>query len=303
MSNWVFIDLPAAAIEGLSEPEFPFPIRRENVAAYERYAAGEFPIFLVADELDQYLDEFPGRVDRYRRPGSHVAMCAGIDACMEGCTEHSLDYYRLAVFLDPENLTARMNYAVALHSLERRAEAIEQYRAIMARGGLYDWWRAWMLCAEALMRLAATTRRWRYCAMRSRWFQTTSSSGTRCLSVSGRPSLAARTAASPTKNGLRFCGFCGRQAILALTPGLPDPRNQVQQGDAHQSAAGVRLHGLRVADDFAGGRDQRATRANRGSPARSGSPPHGRWPAPMASSSAGSSEGTAKLARAAGSFW
>ncbi|MCU0248077.1 MAG: tetratricopeptide repeat protein [Bryobacter sp.] len=153
MSNWVFVDVPPGAVEGLADVEFPFPIRRENVAAYEVQAAEEFPLLLLVDELDLYLDEFPARIERYRKPGAHLALCAGIDACIESCTEQSLDYYRLAVFLDPGNLTARMNYAVALHSLEQREPAIEQYRAIMARGGIHEWWRAWLLCAEALMAL------------------------------------------------------------------------------------------------------------------------------------------------------
>lgn len=151
MSEWVFIDLPTNTIEGLAEPEFPYPIRREQMPVYEQLKEDGFPLIFVADELDLYLDEHPNRVERYRKEGAHFFLCAGIEAWMDNCVEHSIHYYKLAVWLDPNHLTARMNCAVALHTLERRDEAMRQYREVMARGDISEWWRAWMLYAQGLM--------------------------------------------------------------------------------------------------------------------------------------------------------
>ncbi len=151
MSEWVFIDLPANMIEGLPEPEQPFPVRRERMPIYDELKAEGFPLLFVADELDAYLEERPDRVERYRREAAHLFLCAGIEAVMDTCIEPSLHYFKLAIWLDPANLSDRMNYAMSLHQLERREEAVAEYREVIQRGSVWDWWQAWMLCAEELI--------------------------------------------------------------------------------------------------------------------------------------------------------
>jgi tetratricopeptide (TPR) repeat protein len=151
MSDWVFIDLPSNTIKGLAEPEFPYPIRREQMPMYEQLKEDEFPLHFVMDELELYLEEHPNRVERYRKEGGYLFFCAGIDAVIDHCTEPSLHYFKMAIWLRPDDLSARMNCAIALHSLERRDEAMEQYRQVMARGDIHEWWQAWMLSAQVLM--------------------------------------------------------------------------------------------------------------------------------------------------------
>jgi len=153
MSEWLFIDLPSNTIAGLPEPQFPYPIRRENMVIYEQEKQDGLPLLLIADELDAYLDERPDRVSRYRREAAHIFLCAGVEAVMDKCIEPSLHYFKLAIWLDPGQLAARMNYAMSLHQLGRLEEAVAEYREVIRRGSVWEWWQAWMLCAEDLIAL------------------------------------------------------------------------------------------------------------------------------------------------------
>ncbi len=153
MSEWVFIDLPANTIEGLPEPELPYPIRREQMPVYDALKQEGFPLLMVAGELDLYLGEHPNRTERYRREGAHIFFCAGVEAVMDACFEPSLHFFKLALWLDPGHLPARMNYAMSLHHLGNREEAVAEYREVVRRASVREWWQAWMLCAEELMAL------------------------------------------------------------------------------------------------------------------------------------------------------
>lgn len=153
MSEWVFIDIPEGTVEGFAGCEFPFPVRKDRLETFEQLRKETFPLPVLVDELSEYLDEHPERVERYRAAGAYLAFCAAIDTCIDNCREHALDYFRLSLWFDPSNLAVRMSYAVDLHALERREEAIAQYRIIMEAGECVRWWRAWMLCGQALLAL------------------------------------------------------------------------------------------------------------------------------------------------------
>jgi tetratricopeptide (TPR) repeat protein len=151
MSEWVFIDIPDRTIEGFAGCDYPFPVRKDRMDDFEKLSLEMFPVPVLVDELDEYLDEFPNRVDRYREAGAYLALCAAVDTTIDNCREQALDYFRLSLWFDESNLAVRMSYAVALHALERRDEAIAQYWIIIATADIRLWWRAWMLCAQALL--------------------------------------------------------------------------------------------------------------------------------------------------------
>jgi tetratricopeptide (TPR) repeat protein len=153
MSEWLFVDLPSNTIAGLPEPQFPYPIRREKMTAYEVQKQEGLPLQLIADELDAYFEERPDRIDRYRREAAHIFLCAGVGAVIDTLVEPSLHYFKLAIWLDPNHLAARMNYAMSLHQLGRLEEAVAEYREVMQRGSVWEWWQAWMLCAQDLIAL------------------------------------------------------------------------------------------------------------------------------------------------------
>jgi predicted Zn-dependent protease len=151
MSEWLFIDIPDRTIEGFPGCEYPLPVRKDRMDDFEKLRLEMLPVPVLVDELDEYLDEFPNRVERYRQAGAHLALCAAVDTTIDNCREHALDYFRLSLWFDSSNLAVRMSYAVALHALERREEAIAQYWIIIATAPIQQWWRAWMLCAQALL--------------------------------------------------------------------------------------------------------------------------------------------------------
>lgn len=153
MSDWVFIDIPDGTIEGFRGYDYPFPVRKDRMDDFEKLSLEMFPVPVLVDELDEYLDEFPNLVERYREAGAYLALCAAVDTTIDNCRGHALDYFLLSLWFDPSNLAVRMSYAVALHALERREGAIAQYWIIIASADIRQWWRAWMLCAQALLAL------------------------------------------------------------------------------------------------------------------------------------------------------
>lgn len=209
MSEWVFIDIPGGTVEGFPGSEFPFPIRKDRMEDFEALRAEQFPLPVLIDELNEYLDENPGRAARYKDCGSHLALCAGIDTCIDNCTERALDYFRISLWFDPANVTARMNYAVALHSLDRREEAMEQYRIIMETADIGQWWRAWMLCAEALLALGRNAEALEMLLEAEKVIPDDNQFwNTLALAEErAKPACPHCGAAMPVK--LRFCGHCG----------------------------------------------------------------------------------------------
>lgn len=209
MKEWVFIDIPPGVVDGFAGSDFPFPIRKDRMADFEKLREEMLSVPVLMDELEEYLDENPARVERYRDAGAYLAMCAAVDACIDNCREHALDYFRLSLWFDETNPAVRMSYAVALHSLERRAEAIEQYEAIMASEDINAWWRAWMLKGEALLALgrneeALETLREAERALPddNQFWDTLAVAEERANPVCGQ------CGAKP-QAGARFCGQCG----------------------------------------------------------------------------------------------
>jgi len=106
------------------------------------------PLEDFLQELSAYLDENPDRVPRYRDSGAAYAKWAALDLATDGMIEPALEMFELCLRLAPDDHQARMAYAVALHSREYRAEALDQYAILMAEAPLEQYWRAYMLAAE-----------------------------------------------------------------------------------------------------------------------------------------------------------
>ena len=65
-----------------------------------------------------------------------------------GLKEESLQFYQLALRLRPDDLLTRINYAVSLHALRYRDEALRQYYEVMRRTTPRDNFRVWVLAAQ-----------------------------------------------------------------------------------------------------------------------------------------------------------
>ena len=146
MSDYIFIELPAQPRSKLPPPEFPFPIRSEILLQQDlrRMLLEDF-----LEELSIFLDENPNRIGRYRESGAAYAKWAALDLATDGMIEPALRMFELCLRLTPGDHDARLAYAVALHSREHRAEALNQYGILMSDAPVEKYWRAWMLAAEA----------------------------------------------------------------------------------------------------------------------------------------------------------
>lgn len=145
MSDYVFVELPAQPRSKLPPPEYPYPVRRAALQGdLER-----MPLEAFLEELSAYLDDNPARAERYRESGAAYAKWAALDLATDGMIEPALAMFELSLRLKPEDHDARLAYAVALHSREHRAEALGQYEILMAEAPLAEYWRAWLLAAEA----------------------------------------------------------------------------------------------------------------------------------------------------------
>lgn len=145
MSDYIFVELPPQPRSKLPPPDFPFPIRREILLQED---LSNLALEGYLEELAAYLDEHPERIERYRECGAAYARWAALDLATDGMIEPALAMFEFCLGLAPGDDATRMAYAVALHSREYRAEAIEQYSILMAQAPLKDYWRAWMLAAE-----------------------------------------------------------------------------------------------------------------------------------------------------------
>jgi len=209
MSDWLFIDLPARTIEGLPEPELPYPVRREQMPVYDALKKEGFPLLLVAGELDLYLDEHPNRIERYRREGAHIFFCAGVESVMDNCYAPSLHFFELALWLQPTHLPARMNYAMALHQFGRSEDAIARYRQIIAQASVWEWWQAWMLCAEELLALGRPAEAMHLLLEAKKTVPDSHQFWTVLADCEARLKPACPQCGSALLAEMRFCGNCG----------------------------------------------------------------------------------------------
>ena len=209
MNEWVFIDLPTNTIEGIPDPELPYPIRRERMPLYDGLKLEGLPLLFIADELDAYLEERPDRVERYRREGAHLFLCAGVEAVMDACFEPSLHYFKLAIWLEPAQLSARMNHATSLHQLGRGEEAVTEYREVIRLGSVWDWWQAWMLCAEELIALGRPAEAMPLLLEAKKIVPDSHQFWTVLADCEERLTPGCPHCGAPLREKMRFCGNCG----------------------------------------------------------------------------------------------
>jgi tetratricopeptide (TPR) repeat protein len=83
------------------------------------------------DDLIEWLAAYPQYLGVYSRAGAWMAYRVALNMATARFTEPALHYFSVATELNPSAPDMRINYAVALHSLHREQEAIEQYEAAL----------------------------------------------------------------------------------------------------------------------------------------------------------------------------
>jgi tetratricopeptide (TPR) repeat protein len=146
MSAYVYIELPAPLNEWIAPPDAVFPVLAGDADALQRPGAPQPELILL--QLERYLEEFPERQSRFATAGGQLAFRTAVELFTSGLKEAALQFYELALRLQPEHLPARVNYAIALHGLCYRDAALAQYGEIMRRTSPREHLRIWILAAQ-----------------------------------------------------------------------------------------------------------------------------------------------------------
>ena len=146
MSTYAFIELPAPLNEWCGQSDALFPVDSTRVP--EIQAANPPEPERILFELEAYLEEYPGKAARFAETGGELAFRTAIEQFTNGLKEASLPSYELSLRLRPKHLLARINYAIALHALAYRSEALDAYKAAMTLTTPQENLRLWILAAQ-----------------------------------------------------------------------------------------------------------------------------------------------------------
>ncbi len=124
MSDFVFYEMSETLRQKMKLPLLAYPVRKEKVR--EIFGPTEVAMAPLLDELDLFLLENPQHIQRYRETVSLLAYLAGIELGTEGFAQAAAHYLEMGLAYNPENLSLRANYAVALQALGRTDEALDQ---------------------------------------------------------------------------------------------------------------------------------------------------------------------------------
>jgi len=127
--EYVFYSLDPEVLDQLALPPVPFPVRRD--LAGEVFGDERVAVDRVLDELNLYLAQHPEQEDVYREAIGVLAYVVGVALGTERKEEAAAHCFALGLAHNPDNLSLRTNYALALHNTGRGEEALQQYQRIM----------------------------------------------------------------------------------------------------------------------------------------------------------------------------
>jgi len=145
----LFFALGENVCERLAIPPIPLPVRagRER----EIFRPDGVALDLLLDELEGYLIDHPDERIFYRAAGSRLASIVGIQLGEEGFHDMAAHYFELGLALDPENLSLRSTYALALQGAGRREAALRQYRFLLLQPAVSIQPLIWILAARLFL--------------------------------------------------------------------------------------------------------------------------------------------------------
>jgi tetratricopeptide (TPR) repeat protein len=85
----------------------------------------------ATDDLLEWMSLYPHDTERYRLAAAWMAYRVALTMATARFAQPALHYFAVATDLNPQAPDMRVNYAVALHSLGREPEAMEQYEAAL----------------------------------------------------------------------------------------------------------------------------------------------------------------------------
>lgn len=149
MPNIQFFALAESVCNKFNLPPIPFPVRPGHEK--EIFKPQGVALDLLLDELENYLIEHPEERVFFKEAGSRLASLEGIRLGQEGFHDLAAHYFELGLALDPENLSLRSNYALALQSAGRKEEAMRQYRFLLQQPAISIQPLIWILAARLFL--------------------------------------------------------------------------------------------------------------------------------------------------------
>ena len=131
MSSYQFYSLSEKICKEFDLSPAPLPVRIGKEK--EIFKPTGVALDLLLDELEKYLIEHPDERPLYKNFAVRLAYLEGVRLGQEGAHEMAAHYFELGLALDPENLSLRMNDALALQSSGRADKALAQYRYLLQR--------------------------------------------------------------------------------------------------------------------------------------------------------------------------
>jgi tetratricopeptide (TPR) repeat protein len=146
MMVYAYIELPPPLDGWIDTPEVLFPVRAGEA---ERLLRQEPPSAeAILSELERYLEDYPAKQARLAGPGAQLALRAAEEMCAAGRRDEASRFYELSLRLRPDDVAARMGYAVALHAAGKGDEALAQCRVVMGQTAAVDNLKMWTLAAR-----------------------------------------------------------------------------------------------------------------------------------------------------------
>jgi tetratricopeptide (TPR) repeat protein len=129
MAEYVFYKIKEPALTKLNLQPTPFPIRKDMKE--EIFVGDDVALDLLLDELDLFLEDHPEYKYQYQENIGRLSYLFGIQLGSEGYTKMAIHYLEIGLNANPENISLRANYAIALHSSGLKSEALTQYLNII----------------------------------------------------------------------------------------------------------------------------------------------------------------------------
>ena len=215
MSSWVFVELPPSLKEWVEDGDALFPVRPAEAEAVQTdthpHPEG------ILHNLEAYIQEQPEKAGRFRNAGGQLAFRAAVELFTNGLKHESLPFYELSLRLNPDDLTTRLNYAIALHALLDRDGALVQYEEMMRRTTPKEYPRAWVLAGQihlyrkdydAVVRLLEPVAL-EYDPPDMDFWATYGAARTELRERSQKKEPVCRSCSAALLPGMRFCGQCG----------------------------------------------------------------------------------------------
>lgn len=211
MADYGYYMLDEQILGDLGLPRLPFPVRADRAAAV--FGGGGVRYEDLLDELEAFTGEHPEARGHYATTIGLLAYVVGVDMGSDGCHEGAARYLALGLAAQPQNLSLRLNYGLALQNLGLEDEALAHYEAALADPDLPTTPLLWILAARIHASRGNSARALELLEQCARFNPDDEAFwdflGEMKQKAGSSPAAACPSCRAPMAPGLRFCTSCG----------------------------------------------------------------------------------------------